>query len=218
MSSSAGLSIIQRPRRPRNAGTRWRVSGAGGRGVGYLRRELPRLDGCPGLWVGRVGPRPAPGGGAGICQWRDGLVTLLWCKRIWLCREADYEKKTWIETSETIGSTATLTERARAEICRRWRAEEDSVAALARGSRCRGRRPWRINNGAEDYYSADVARGETAGSIRLDEAGPTRRGRYGERPGQDDIRMITVRVGYTPIGRQDGFPITRQVRVRCRND
>jgi transposase len=59
-------------------------------------------------------------------------VVLLWSKRIWRCADAGCEKRTWTETSELIAPRAVLTERARAEICRRVGAEEDSVAALAR--------------------------------------------------------------------------------------
>ena len=59
-------------------------------------------------------------------------VVLLWAKRIWRCPEVDCEKKTWSERSTLIAPRAALTERARAEICRRVGAEEDSVAALAR--------------------------------------------------------------------------------------
>jgi transposase len=59
-------------------------------------------------------------------------VVLLWAKRIWRCPDPDCAKGTWTETSELIGRRAVLTERARAEICRRVGAEEDSVAAVAR--------------------------------------------------------------------------------------
>jgi transposase len=57
---------------------------------------------------------------------------LLWAKPIWRCPDPDCEQKTWTETSELIAPRVVLTERARAEICRRVGAEEDSVAALAR--------------------------------------------------------------------------------------
>jgi len=59
-------------------------------------------------------------------------VILLWSKRIWRCPEPDCSTKTWSERSDLIAPRAMLTERARAEICRRVGAEEDSVAALAR--------------------------------------------------------------------------------------
>jgi transposase len=59
-------------------------------------------------------------------------VVLLWAKRIWRCPDPDCGKRTWSERSELIAPRAVLTERARAEICRRVGAEEDSVAALAR--------------------------------------------------------------------------------------
>jgi transposase len=59
-------------------------------------------------------------------------VVLLWAKRIWSCPDPDCGKKTWSERSALIAPRAVLTERARAEICRRVGAEEGSVAALAR--------------------------------------------------------------------------------------
>jgi transposase len=59
-------------------------------------------------------------------------VVLLWAKRIWRCPDPDCEIKTWSERCDWIAPRAVLTERARAEICRRVGAEEDSVAALAR--------------------------------------------------------------------------------------
>jgi transposase len=59
-------------------------------------------------------------------------VVLVWAKRLWRCPEPDCETNTWTETSEAIGPRASLTERARAEMCRRVGEDEDSVAAVAR--------------------------------------------------------------------------------------
>jgi transposase len=58
-------------------------------------------------------------------------VRLVWAKRIWRCPDGDCASGTWTETSEAIRSRASLTERARAEICRRVGEDGDSVAAVA---------------------------------------------------------------------------------------
>jgi transposase len=57
---------------------------------------------------------------------------LVWVKRIWRCVHAACPKRTWTETSEVIAPRASLTERARAEICRRVGEDGASVAAVAR--------------------------------------------------------------------------------------
>ena len=57
---------------------------------------------------------------------------LVWVKRVWRCRYAACPKRTWTETSEAITPRASLTERARAEICRRVGQDAASVAAVAR--------------------------------------------------------------------------------------
>jgi len=59
-------------------------------------------------------------------------VTLVWAKRIWRCFDPDCAAKTWSETSEEIAARAVLSERARAEICRRVGPGCESVAAVAR--------------------------------------------------------------------------------------
>jgi transposase len=59
-------------------------------------------------------------------------VTLVWIKRVWRCRHEQCPKRTWTETSEPIRARASLTERARAEICRRVGQDGNSVAAVAR--------------------------------------------------------------------------------------
>jgi transposase len=59
-------------------------------------------------------------------------VALVWVKRVWRCRHVLCPKRTWTETSEVIASRASLTERARAEICRRVGQDGASVAAVAR--------------------------------------------------------------------------------------
>jgi transposase len=59
-------------------------------------------------------------------------VTLVWVKRIWRCPQMLCGKRTWTETSEAIRPRASLTERARAEICRRVGQDGASVAAVGR--------------------------------------------------------------------------------------
>jgi transposase len=59
-------------------------------------------------------------------------VVLCWSKRIWRCADADCEARTWSEASSHIRPRAVLTERARAEMCRRVGEDIDSVAEVAR--------------------------------------------------------------------------------------
>jgi transposase len=59
-------------------------------------------------------------------------TVIVWAKRTWRCREEWCPVGSWSETSSEIGVRASLTERARREICRRVGAELDSVAAAAR--------------------------------------------------------------------------------------
>lgn len=87
--------------------------------------------GCPACGVRAVGH------GRRRVQVRDlpiagRPVRLVWAKRIWWCPEAECATKTWTETSELIGVRASLTERARGEICRRVGEDGDSVAEVAR--------------------------------------------------------------------------------------
>jgi transposase len=62
----------------------------------------------------------------------DRPVALVWSKRIWRCPEPDCEVRTWSEETDAIAPRAVLSERARAEICRRVGAEGHSVASVAR--------------------------------------------------------------------------------------
>ena len=59
-------------------------------------------------------------------------VTLVWVKRVWRCPHSACAKRTWTETSPVIAPRASLTERARVEICRRVGQDAASVAAVAR--------------------------------------------------------------------------------------
>jgi transposase len=59
-------------------------------------------------------------------------VVLAWRKRIWRCREPACGVRTWTERVAAIGPRAVLTERARAEACRRVGKHAHAVAAVAR--------------------------------------------------------------------------------------
>jgi transposase len=59
-------------------------------------------------------------------------VVLLWRKRIWRCREPACAVRTWTEQTAAIRPRAVLTERARAEACRRVGKDAHAVAAVAR--------------------------------------------------------------------------------------
>ncbi len=84
--------------------------GCGTRAVGHGRREV-RVRDLP------AGDRP---------------VVLVWRKRIWRCTDVDCDMATWSEDTDAIAARAALTERARAEICRRVGADGHSVAQVAR--------------------------------------------------------------------------------------
>jgi len=59
-------------------------------------------------------------------------VVLAWCKRLWRCREPSCQVRTWTEQTAAIGPRAVLTQRARAEACRRVGKDAHAVAAVAR--------------------------------------------------------------------------------------
>jgi transposase len=59
-------------------------------------------------------------------------VVLLWRKRIWRCREPACGVRTWTERVAAARPRAVLTERARAEACRRVGKDAHAVAAVAR--------------------------------------------------------------------------------------
>jgi transposase len=59
-------------------------------------------------------------------------VVVVWAKRLWRCGDADCDVNTWSETSPLIAARASLTERARAEACRRVGKDAHAVAAVAR--------------------------------------------------------------------------------------
>jgi transposase len=62
----------------------------------------------------------------------DRPVVLVWAKRLWRCTEVACAARTWSEGSDEIAPRAVLTERARAEICRRVGPAQHSVAQAAR--------------------------------------------------------------------------------------
>jgi transposase len=59
-------------------------------------------------------------------------VVLAWRKRIWRCREPACSVRTWTEQAAAIRPRVVLTERARAEACRRVGKDAHAVAAVAR--------------------------------------------------------------------------------------
>jgi transposase len=59
-------------------------------------------------------------------------VVLCWRKRLWRCREPACGVRTWTERLAAIRPRAVLTERARAEACRRVGKDAHAVAAVAR--------------------------------------------------------------------------------------
>jgi transposase len=59
-------------------------------------------------------------------------VVLAWRKRLWRCGEPACGVGTWIERAAAIGPRMVLTERARAEACRRVGKDAHAVAAVAR--------------------------------------------------------------------------------------
>src|SRR5215218_2160262 len=59
-------------------------------------------------------------------------VVLLWRKRLWRCREPACRVRTWTERTPAVRPRAVLTERARAEACRRVGKDAHAVAAVAR--------------------------------------------------------------------------------------
>jgi transposase len=59
-------------------------------------------------------------------------VVLAWRKRLWRCRESACKARTWTERVTGIAPRAVLTQRARAEACRRVGKDAHAVAAVAR--------------------------------------------------------------------------------------
>jgi transposase len=59
-------------------------------------------------------------------------VVLCWRKRIWRCAEPACGVRTWTEQAAAIRPRAVLTQRARAEACRRVGKDAHAVAAVAR--------------------------------------------------------------------------------------
>jgi len=58
-------------------------------------------------------------------------VTLIWVKRVWRCAEPSCPVRTWTETHPAIRPRMALTERARAEACRRVGQDGHDVASVA---------------------------------------------------------------------------------------
>jgi transposase-like protein len=67
-----------------------------------------------------------------LAQVADQLRVLAWRKRIWRCAEPACGVRTWTEQTEVIRPRVVLTERARAEACRRVGKDAHAVTAVAR--------------------------------------------------------------------------------------
>jgi len=68
-------------------------------------------------------------------------VIVVWAKRTWRCAEELCERGSWSERCEQIAPRASLTERARREICRRVGEDLDPVAEIGQVSGLAGRPP-----------------------------------------------------------------------------
>ena len=94
---------------------------------------------------------------------------MVWVKRVWRCPHALCPKRTWTETSSVIAPRASLTERARAEICRRVGQDGASVAAVARDFGIR----WRTAMAAVVEHGTprvdDLRRLDDVEAVRVDE-------------------------------------------------
>ncbi len=98
--------------------------------VWILVETTADVAGCPACGVRAVGNgrrtvrvRDLPAG--------DRPVVLVWAKRTWRCVEADCAVASFTEETDAIAPRASLSERARAEICRRVGADGHSVAQVA---------------------------------------------------------------------------------------
>jgi transposase len=94
-------------------------------------QTMARVIGCAGCGV------PATPHGRREVRVRDlpiggRPVVLVWRKRLWRCRELACSVRTWTERTPAIRPRAVLTERARAEACRRVGKDAHAVAAVAR--------------------------------------------------------------------------------------
>jgi len=72
----------------------------------------------------------------------DRPVVLVWAKRLWRCPEPTCPVGCWSEESDEIAPRGVLTERARAEICRRVGPAQHSGRRPPVTSECRGTRRW----------------------------------------------------------------------------
>ena len=75
-------------------------------------------------------PRPQVAVGAGSAR-RGRPVLLCWSKRVWRCRQRGCPQVTFSERTEVVRPKGVLTERARAEACRRVGQDAHSVAQVA---------------------------------------------------------------------------------------
>jgi transposase len=96
-------------------------------------------------------------------------VVVVWAKRIWRRPDADCDVKTWSETRRLIAPRASMTERARAEACRRVGQDNHAVAQVGRAL---GVGWWAVMAAVRDYGRPlvdDPGRIGTVGGLGLDE-------------------------------------------------
>jgi hypothetical protein len=120
-------------------------------------------------------------------------VVLCWCKRLWRCRESACGVRTWTEPVAAIGPRAVLTQRARAEACRRVGKDAHAVAAVARDLPV----GWATIMGAVHEHGTplveDPGRLDGVATLGLDETSfhegdPGRAHPMGDRPGRPGAR------------------------------
>ena len=96
-------------------------------------------------------------------------VVVVWNKRLWRCPDDDCDVNSWTETSPLIASRACLTERARAEACRRVGQDNHAVAQVGRTL---GVGWWAVMHAVRDHGTPlveDPARIGVVGGLGLDE-------------------------------------------------
>jgi transposase len=96
-------------------------------------------------------------------------VALLWRKRIWRCREPACGVRTWTERTATICPRVVLTQRARAEACRRVGKDAHAVAAVARDLGVGWATVMRAVHEHGSPLANDAARLEGVAALGLDE-------------------------------------------------
>jgi transposase len=89
-------------------------------------------------------------------------VVVVWSKRLWRCADDDCDVKTWSEASPLIAARASLTERARAEACRRVGQDNHAVAQVGRSL---GVGWWTVMHAVRDYGEPLVDHPDRIGAV-----------------------------------------------------